>query len=184
MKLRSCKPSCCKKRSPSTAKPGKFQSSSLGAASAVRRIDPETGEVIQILPPSGRKTPPMTAVSKEEIEAAKTPAGGWTRATLEKWGVSWPPPAGWKKDLQKAYSAKIKCQQASEKDEEIEVAPEKITRAYVFSKRTKAGGWKKAQLAAWGVPWPPTKGWIERLTGEPPTNPMPEIRPQRVIWED
>lgn len=38
----------------------------------------------------------MTA---EEIEAAMTPKGGWTRDTLAKWGVPWPPPKGWKLDL-------------------------------------------------------------------------------------
>lgn len=30
-----------------------------------------------------------------DIERAKTPAGGWTRAQLAKWGVPWPPPQGW-----------------------------------------------------------------------------------------
>lgn len=34
-----------------------------------------------------------------EIEAAKTPRGGWTRAQLAEWGVPWPPPRGWKKRL-------------------------------------------------------------------------------------
>jgi hypothetical protein len=34
-----------------------------------------------------------------EIEAAKTPRGGWTRATLAKWGVDWPPRRGWKRRL-------------------------------------------------------------------------------------
>lgn len=60
----------------------------------------------------------------------------------------------------------------------------KVTRKEVYSKRTKAGGWTRSQLAQWGVPWPPTKGWIERLTGEAPKTPMPEIRPKRVIWGD
>lgn len=41
--------------------------------------------------------------SPEEIEAAKTPAGAWTKATLAAWGVSWPPPKGWRKDLERAY---------------------------------------------------------------------------------
>jgi hypothetical protein len=35
----------------------------------------------------------------QEIEAAKTPAGGWTREQLAQWGVPWPPPKGWKKRL-------------------------------------------------------------------------------------
>lgn len=38
-------------------------------------------------------------VTEEEIEAKKTPAGGWTRKDLEAWGVPWPPPKGWKKVL-------------------------------------------------------------------------------------
>jgi hypothetical protein len=32
----------------------------------------------------------------EEIMAARSAAGGWTRETLASWGVPWPPPAGWK----------------------------------------------------------------------------------------
>lgn len=36
---------------------------------------------------------------EEEIEAAKTANGGWTREQLEKWGVSWPPTKGWKQRL-------------------------------------------------------------------------------------
>lgn len=38
-------------------------------------------------------------VTAEEIEAAKTDAGGWTREKLAEWGVPWPPPKGWKKTL-------------------------------------------------------------------------------------
>lgn len=38
-------------------------------------------------------------VTREEVEAARTPAGGWTRAQLEAWGVPWPPPSGWKRRL-------------------------------------------------------------------------------------
>ena len=41
----------------------------------------------------------MHIPSAEEIEAAKTPAGGWTKAQLAEWGVSWPPKHGWKKRL-------------------------------------------------------------------------------------
>jgi hypothetical protein len=37
--------------------------------------------------------------TEKEIEEAKTSAGGWTRETLARWGVSWPPPKGWKKAL-------------------------------------------------------------------------------------
>ena len=37
--------------------------------------------------------------TEDEIQAAHTPNGGWTKAQLEEWGVSWPPPKGWKKKL-------------------------------------------------------------------------------------
>ena len=40
-------------------------------------------------------------VTKDEIEAAKTPKGGWTKAQLAEWGVPWPPPSGWKRRLVK-----------------------------------------------------------------------------------
>lgn len=36
----------------------------------------------------------------EEIELARTPNGGWTKATLAKWGVPWPPPKGWRAKLE------------------------------------------------------------------------------------
>lgn len=45
------------------------------------------------------KEPKPLQISAEEIEAAKTPNGGWTRVTLEAWGVPWPPPKGWKDAL-------------------------------------------------------------------------------------
>lgn len=35
----------------------------------------------------------------EEIEAAKTAKGGFTRDTLESWGQDWPPKHGWLRDL-------------------------------------------------------------------------------------
>jgi hypothetical protein len=38
-------------------------------------------------------------LTAEEIEAGKSPKGGFTRAQLAKWGVGWPPPQGWKEAL-------------------------------------------------------------------------------------
>lgn len=38
-------------------------------------------------------------LSAEEIEAGKSPKGGFTKAQLAKWGVGWPPPQGWKEAL-------------------------------------------------------------------------------------
>ncbi len=40
-----------------------------------------------------------TRPTPDEIEAAKTPAGGWTKAQLAAWGVPWPAPKGWKQRL-------------------------------------------------------------------------------------
>ena len=41
----------------------------------------------------------MQMVTAEEIEAARSEAGGWTKETLAAWNVPWPPPKGWKADL-------------------------------------------------------------------------------------
>lgn len=41
----------------------------------------------------------------DEIEAAKTEKGGWTKATLEGWGIPWPPPRGWKDKLIEGFEA-------------------------------------------------------------------------------
>jgi hypothetical protein len=38
-----------------------------------------------------------------------------------------------------------------------------IPAAEIDAARTKAGGWTKEQLAKWGVPWPPPKGWRKAL---------------------
>lgn len=38
-------------------------------------------------------------LSAEEIDAAKTTNGGWTKKQLAQWGVPWPPPKGWRKAL-------------------------------------------------------------------------------------
>ena len=43
--------------------------------------------------------------SPDEIEAARTPAGGWKRDQLAAWGVAWPPPKGWKDELAKRWRA-------------------------------------------------------------------------------
>jgi hypothetical protein len=37
------------------------------------------------------------------------------------------------------------------------------TRAAIEAVRTPRGGWTKRQLEAWGVPWPPTRGWKRKL---------------------
>lgn len=37
------------------------------------------------------------------------------------------------------------------------------TAAEIEAAMTPSGGWTRDQLAAWGVPWPPPKGWKRRL---------------------
>ena len=41
----------------------------------------------------------MMKITDTEIEAAKSPRGGFTRKTLAAWGVPWPPPKGWRRAL-------------------------------------------------------------------------------------
>jgi hypothetical protein len=43
----------------------------------------------------------------EEIEAAKTDKGGWTREQLRRWGVAWPPSRGWKAKLSSQMPDKL-----------------------------------------------------------------------------
>ena len=38
-------------------------------------------------------------LDKLDIEMRATALGGFTKETLEGWGVPWPPPRGWKKAL-------------------------------------------------------------------------------------
>jgi hypothetical protein len=33
----------------------------------------------------------------------------------------------------------------------------------IMGSRTRRGGWTRKQLAKWGVPWPPPKGWKKAL---------------------
>jgi len=55
---------------------------------AARRTPEQAAELATVLAGLPRLTP-------EEVEAGRSPAGGFTRAQLAAWGVPWPPPAGW-----------------------------------------------------------------------------------------
>jgi hypothetical protein len=48
---------------------------------------------------SGARAVRFGRITDAEIEAAKSPKGGWKRETLAEWGVPWPPPKGWRKKL-------------------------------------------------------------------------------------
>lgn len=50
--------------------------------------------------PEGFKT---SVPSPLEVRKARTKRGGWTRATLAKWGIPWPPPKGWRRALREAW---------------------------------------------------------------------------------
>ena len=39
----------------------------------------------------------------------------------------------------------------------------RLTAEEIEAARSRRGGWTAATLAGWGVPWPPPKGWRERL---------------------
>lgn len=54
--------------------------------------------------------------SPDEIERAKTPAGGWTKEQLAAWGVAWPPPSGWKADLKRKWKAQCEDDEAIARD--------------------------------------------------------------------
>jgi hypothetical protein len=53
--------------------------------------------------------------NRHEIEAAKSERGGWTRAQLAAWGVPWPPPKGWKKQLEDSADARPSLLTAAER---------------------------------------------------------------------
>ena len=57
-------------------------------AKAERRTPEQEAELAAILATLPRLT-------REEVEADRSPAGGFTRKQLAAWGVPWPPPAGW-----------------------------------------------------------------------------------------
>jgi hypothetical protein len=53
-----------------------------------------------------RRTPEQAAIlarlprlTEEQIEAGRSPKGGWTREQLARWGIPWPPPPGWRQAL-------------------------------------------------------------------------------------
>jgi len=51
-----------------------------------------------------RKAAKKGVPSPQEILDARSPAGGWTKKTLAGWGIGWPPPKGWRADLNSRYA--------------------------------------------------------------------------------
>jgi hypothetical protein len=56
-------------------------------------------------------------ITEEEIEAGRTPNGGWTRHQLEEWGVGWPPRKGWKERLLRDSTTQMKTKRKIEWDD-------------------------------------------------------------------
>ena len=52
-----------------------------------------------IIPDAASAKRKVQAAINAQIEASRTPKGGWTRDQLAAWGVPWPPPKGWRKAL-------------------------------------------------------------------------------------
>ena len=50
-----------------------------------------------------------------------------------------------------------------------------LSEAQILAARTPAGSWTRETLAGWGVSWPPTQGWKQRLLdGQPQDPPRPK----------
>lgn len=49
------------------------------------------------------ENPSHRKVSRQEVEAGKTPRGAWTKKQLAEWGVPWPPPKGWREALERGH---------------------------------------------------------------------------------
>lgn len=41
----------------------------------------------------------------------------------------------------------------------------KLTHELIMQYRTPKGGWRKAQIEALGLTWPPQKGWVKEVVG-------------------
>jgi len=52
-------------------------------------------------------TKTLKRVTLEEINAARTPRGGWTRKQLEAWGLEWPVKSGWVRRLTGDEDARV-----------------------------------------------------------------------------
>jgi len=50
----------------------------------------------------------------------------------------------------------------------------RLTEAQIAAGRSEKGGWTRATLKSWGVPWPPPAGWRKRLTQRAESNLSPQ----------
>ncbi len=54
-------------------------------------------------------------------------------------------------------------------------------REIIMKAQTANGAWTRKQLAAWGVPWPPPKGWKTKLEAGPQLPPEPVEEQQKLL---
>ncbi|WP_055530913.1 TnsA endonuclease N-terminal domain-containing protein [Streptomyces graminilatus] len=71
--------------------------SRVPSAPAAGTLQPFPPDAVQ--EPAALYTSDGDIPSPDDIEAARTPAGGWTRDQLAAWGIPWPPPQGWREQL-------------------------------------------------------------------------------------
>jgi hypothetical protein len=55
---------------------------------------------LEMVRDANREEPHIPPVALATIESAMSENGGWTKEQLAEWGVPWPPPKGWRKDLE------------------------------------------------------------------------------------
>jgi hypothetical protein len=58
------------------------------------------------------------------------------------------------------------------------------TEQIITAARTANGGWTRAQLAEWGVPWPPPKRWKHELVSEDALNSATKLSGDAPIVDD
>lgn len=60
----------------------------------------------------------------------------------------------------------------------------RVTLDEIMSAQTPRGGWTKAQLETWGVPWPPPGGWKRALIEGKPMPSAHRSRPEPMPQEE
>lgn len=97
--------------------------------------------------------------TEEIIEASKTNKGSWTKARTTEWGVPWPRPSGWKKDLIKRDALKDHVPNA---DPLIDKTLSDFNRSNRTAEILNSYPNNAKNLRAWGIK-EKVKGWRKDL---------------------
>lgn len=73
----------------------------------------------------------------------------------------WRPSLNEYRHRERLHESRIKAYQAGSRAEVRIPSPDEVMAA-----QTVNGGWLKKDLASWGIPWPPPRGWKQRLERE------------------